>query len=331
MARQGTQTVETTLSFYAPIREELALVDERVAGVVSSAPREMREPLAHAVAGRGKRVRPAITILASRLRSRASEDPVQMGVAIELLHLATLIHDDTVDNANVRRGRATLSSIWGPEVAILVGDYLFASSATSVCETGNIRVIRRFVAQTITELATGELDERMTAYDCGQTRQQYLERIYNKTASLFTTAAECGALLGGAPEEEVQRLKAYGLNLGMAFQVVDDILDYEGSALEVGKPVGNDLAQGVLTLPALLLIERYPDGNPVADLCRTRDEKAHLERALEWVRSSGIIAEAYKVADEYRRSAVDALAGLPDSRYRNALLEIADYVLGRSR
>jgi geranylgeranyl pyrophosphate synthase len=331
MARQGTEAAETILGFYEPIREELSRVGESVASVVSSAPREMREPLAHAIVGSGKRVRPAITILASRLRSTASESPIQMGAAIELLHLATLIHDDTVDNADVRRGRATLSSIWGPEVAILVGDYLFASSATSVCETGSIRVIRRFVAQTITELATGELDERMAAYDAAQTRQQYLERIYNKTASLFTTAAECGAVLSGAPEEEVQRLKAYGLNLGMAFQVVDDILDYEGSAQEVGKPVGADLAQGVLTLPALLLIERHPEGNPVVDLCRTRDADAHLERALDMVRGSGIIAEAYEVADEYRRNAVDALAGFPDSRYRRALLEIADYVVGRTK
>lgn len=331
MASEGMPAVDTALSFYAPIRGELARIEDRLLGVVSSAPSDLQAPLGHALRGRGKWVRSAITVLANRLRSSAPEAPVQMGTAVELLHLATLIHDDTVDNAEVRRGQATLSSIWGPEVAILVGDYLFASSATHVCDTGNIRVIRRFVASTIMELATGELNERMTTFDWRQSRQQYLDRIYNKTASLFATAAECGAVLSGAPEEDIQRLKAFGVNLGMAFQVVDDVLDLEGTASEVGKPVGHDLAAGVLTLPVLLLIERSPERNPVVELCETRDAEAHLDRALEMVRGSGAIEEALAVADDYRRQAMKALATLPRSRYKSALLEVADYVLERKR
>ena len=329
--RTGTHPADILLPFHVPIQGELARVEEDFRHVVSSSPPRMREPLRHAVKARGKWVRAAIAILAARLRPSAPDAPTQMGTAVELLHLATLVHDDTVDQAEVRRGQATLSSLYGPEVAVLVGDYLFASAATYVCDTGNTRVIRRFVAKTIMELATGELDERLTLYDWQQTREAYLGRIYNKTASLFSTAAECGAVLSGAPEEEIQRLHDFGTNLGMAFQVVDDILDFEGTASEVGKPVGHDLAQGVLTLPALLFLERYPRDNPVIDLCQAEDPKDHLDRALSAIRGSGLIAEAYRIADGYRRRALEVLAPLPDSPHRQGLLDVAAYVLERSR
>jgi heptaprenyl diphosphate synthase/octaprenyl-diphosphate synthase len=251
-----------------------------------------------------------------------------MGAAVELLHIATLIHDDTVDNAAVRRGRATISSLWGPQVAVLVGDYAFATSATFVCDTRDIRVIRRF-SETIMELSTGELRERFAANDWRQTRQQYEERIYSKTASLFTIAAESGAILSGAPEHQVQALKSYGASLGMAFQVVDDILDFEATDAAMGKPVGHDLAQGTLTLPSLLLLERYPENNPVVALFQGQDTEANGKRALEMVRNSGILADSYAVAADFCRRAVEALAPLPDSPYKRALLEIADYVLER--
>jgi heptaprenyl diphosphate synthase/octaprenyl-diphosphate synthase len=251
-----------------------------------------------------------------------------MGTAVELLHIATLIHDDTVDNASVRRGRATISSLWGPHVAVLVGDYVFATSATFVCDTKNIRVIRRF-SETIMELSVGELKERFSANDWRVTRAQYEERIYNKTASLFVTAAESGAILSGASEQTVQAMKAYGANIGMAFQVVDDILDFQGTSDEVGKPVGNDLAQGTLTLPAILLLERYPENNPVVALFSGEERQESRRRALEMVRNSPIIADSYAVAADFRRTAVEALHPLPHSPYKRALLEIADYVLER--
>jgi heptaprenyl diphosphate synthase/octaprenyl-diphosphate synthase len=294
---------------------------------------ELGSLLTHVYHAQGKRMRPAVTILASRLYPGPTDTPIIMSIAVELLHIATLIHDDTVDKAAERRGRATISSAWGPEVAILVGDYVFASSATHVCDTGNIRVIRRF-SETIMELSTGELMERMAVNDWRQTRQQYEQRIYNKTASLFATSAESGAVLSGAPETLVQALKQYGINLGMAFQVVDDILDFEATEEEMGKPVGNDLAQGTLTLPAILLLEHLLQGdlrqkNPIIDLFAGKEPEKNRRLALEMVHASTAIPDSYAMAADYCRQATQALAGVPDSPYKEALVGIADYALGR--
>jgi heptaprenyl diphosphate synthase/octaprenyl-diphosphate synthase len=326
----ATPQPEASLPFYATILEDLAQVEEKLRGLADTEFKELGGLLGHVFRTQGKRMRPAVTLLASRLHPGPSDTPVIMGSAVELLHIATLIHDDTVDNASVRHGKATLSSMWGPHVAVLVGDYVFATSATYVCDTGNIRVIRRF-SETIMELATGELKERLAANDWHVTREQYEERIYNKTASLFTTAAESGAVLSGAPEPLVQALKTYGASIGMAFQVVDDILDFESSPDQVGKPVGNDLAQGTLTLPAILLIQRYPEDNPVVALCEGKDREANRQRALEMVRNSSIIEESYQVAADFCRKAVEALAPIPDSPHKRALQDIADYVLERHR
>ena len=211
-----------------------------------------------------------------------------MAGAVELLHLATLIHDDTVDNSDLRRGKATVSNLWGPHVAVLFGDYVFAAAASVVCDTDNVRVIRRF-SETIMDLASGELMEYFGVFDPDQSRSIYSDRIYRKTASLFRTAAETGAILSGAPEPEVEALKDYGYQIGMAYQIVDDLLDVQGGdALSLGKPVGNDLRHGILTLPAIMLMERYPETNPIKALFQDREEIGNLEAALEMIQNSDI-------------------------------------------
>ena len=222
-------------------------------------------------------MRPAVTLLAAQFHPHDPARPILMASAVELLHLATLIHDDTVDNSPVRRGRATVSSTWSPHVAVLFGDYVFATSATFVCDTQNIRVIRRF-SETIMELASGQLMEYFTAFDAAQARDLYNDRIYRKTASLFCTASESGAVLGDAPEHEVQALRDYGYNIGMAFQVGDDLLDFQGDASNLGKPVGSDLLNGVLTLPTIMLMERYPEDNLCRHCSRTPQTTASWRR-----------------------------------------------------
>ena len=325
---QVNARMETTLSFYAPIAEDLRRVEESLAEVAAGSDEPIKGLLEHVVAVQGKRVRPSITLLVAKMLGCTTDKPVIMGAAVELLHLATLIHDDTVDNADVRRGRATLSSLYGPDVAVLVGDYLFASSAIHVCNTENIRVIKGF-SRTIMDLSSGQLNEHFMSNQWGQTREQYMERIYKKTGSLFATAAESGALLSGADEGTVRAIREFGSNLGTAFQVVDDILDFEGTAAEIGKPVGSDLASGVLTLPALLLVERYPEKNPVVAVCEGVDREANLEQAVDMVRNSGVMADVYAEADALRSRAIDALAPLPDSEAKRALLELSDFVLER--
>jgi len=317
--------------FSLVIQDDLQRVEQQIKGIVQqTASRAISPMLAHALEVPGKRVRPTLTLLASRFGHGVSDVVVLMASAVELLHLATLLHDDTVDAASTRRGRATLNAVWGPHAAVLVGDYLFAASATQVCDTGDIRVIRRF-AQTIMDLSSGQILEQVHLYDPAVQRQQYVERISAKTASLFATALESGAVLGRAEEAAVQALTSYGWNLGMAFQVIDDILDFEGDADELGKPVGEDLANGVLTLPAIMLLERHPESDLIRTYFRDRSRKDCLEGALKIVRESGIIQESYVEAMAFRDKALRSLDALPDNAERDALREIASFVVKRKR
>ena len=214
--------------------------------------------------------------------------------------------------------------------AVLVGDYLFAASATYVCDTGNIKVISRF-AETVMELSSGELQELAEAYSHNQTTERYLERIYNKTASLFSTAGESGAILSGAPTEVVEALKEYSYNLGMAFQIVDDILDFQGIEEEIGKPVGNDLSHGIMTLPAVIVMERYPEHNPIADLFQRPNDETYLKRAVDMIQKSSAIEDSYSIARQFCGKAVNALGALPRSPYRDSLEELVEYVMSRRR
>jgi geranylgeranyl pyrophosphate synthase len=321
---------QRAVAIYAPIRARLNQVEERLHGLDDEAIPEMHTLLDHVLSSGGKRVRPAITLLASDFYPHDGEKPIIMSVAIELLHLATLIHDDTVDDSDLRRGKATVSSRWGKHIAVLFGDYVFAASATFVCDTENVRVIRRF-SETIMELASGEIIEYFNCYDPRQARELYQDRIYRKTASLFRTAAETGAILGNAPEPQVQALSDYGYNMGMAFQIVDDLLDVQGDADEVGKPVGNDLLQGVLTLPSIMLLERFPKDNPIEALFRERDQNGHLQRALEMINNSTIVRDCYAEIHGYCHRAAQALECLPDCDARDSLKNMTDYIWERTR
>ena len=320
-----------TALIYEPIREDLLKVEERLRGLSNVGTQFMPELLDYVFQSGGKRARPAITLLAARFHPHDHDLPVIMATAVELLHIATLMHDDTVDNSPLRRGKATVSGVWGKNVAVLLGDYVFATSATFVCDTNNVRVIRRF-SETIMELSSGELLEYFNTNNWSQSREEYNDRIYHKTASLFRTSAESGAILAGAPESTVQALSSYGNNIGMAFQIVDDILDVQGDSEEIGKPVGNDLLQGVLTLPSIMLMERYPKSPPVEALLRAGNHVTgdSLKAALEMIQNSEIIEDCYTVVRGYCDEAGKAIEHLPDAPARSSLLELSSYVLERT-
>ena len=326
---------ERTASIYAPIQAELALVDEKLRGLAPAEVGHLRPLLDYVAETGGKRVRPAITLLAGQLgahkgRPYDSEKLVLMAGAVELLHLATLIHDDTVDDSPTRRGRATVGSVWGNQVAVLFGDYVFATSATFVCDTDNIRIMRRF-SETIMDLASGELIEYFGSFDATQAREHYNDRIYRKTASLFCTAGESGALLGGGPENEVQAMRRYGYNIGMAYQVGDDLLDFEGDESDLGKPVGSDLLHGVLTLPTIMLEERNPADRPVSQFFSDRDNPAKLQRVVDMIHNSSIIGDCEQVVKDYCNRACEELNAMPDGEARRSLQELAEYVYNRRR
>lgn len=324
---------ERTAAIYAPVQAELERVEARLKGLASeatSATEDLRPLLDYVAETGGKRIRPALTLLASHSYPHDSDKLVLMASAVELLHLATLIHDDTVDDSSTRRGRATVGNVWGHHVSVLFGDYVFATSATFVCDTESLRIMRRF-SETIMELASGELIEYFGAYNPNQARELYDDRIYRKTASLFCTAGESGAVLAGAPEDEVQAMKRYAYNIGMAFQIGDDLLDFEGSESSLGKPVGSDLRNGVLTLPTILLMERYPEENPVAAFFRDKDNPDKLQRVLDIINDSNIMEDSREVVRNYCERACAELQILPRGEARDSLAALAEYVPDRQR
>ena len=321
---------EQASAIYAPVQTPLHQVEKKLRSLADSGIPDLQPLLDYVLNSGGKRVRPAITLLAAGFYPHDFSKPIIMASAVEMLHLATLIHDDTVDDSDLRRGRATVSNLWGKHVAVLLGDFVFAASATFVCDTNNVRVIRRF-SETIMELASGEIIEYFNCYNPRQARELYQDRIYRKTASLFRTSAETGAILGGAPEPQIAALRDYGYNIGMAFQVVDDLLDVQGNESELGKPVGNDLLQGVLTLPSIMLLERYPENNPIEALFQDRTQDGKLQQALDMINNSGIVTDCYAVIREYCANAARALDILPDCASRRSLLDLTDYIRERTR
>ena len=314
-----------SVSFYEPVMDRLVNVNSSLTEMAERKHPFLAQLLDHTFSTPGKYIRPAITLLASNFYAHDERITEKMATGVELLHIASLIHDDTVDGAALRRGKLTISSLWGPKAAVLAGDYIFAASATLVCDTGNIRVIRRF-AETIMELSSGELQEMAETYNPEQSMESYLERIYNKTASLFTTAAESGAILSGAPDACSESLRSYGHNLGMAFQVVDDILDFDGTEEETGKPIGSDLANGVVTLPTLIAMKQKNCCDAVTRALKHPEDGEIMQEAVSIIQDDTVLEESYEFAGRYCVKALSDLKGLPPSPSRDSLEELVSHV-----
>ena len=289
------------------------------------------ERLAHVMATPGKKIRPAMTLLASKLwGATPDEKMISMAVAVELLHIAALIHDDTVDDADVRRGKSTARFLWGNNFAVLLGDYVFATSAKFVCATGSVRLISRF-AETIAELARGELHEMVSNWNLPVTVDEYFARIYDKTASLFTTSAESGAVLGGADEKAIEALREYGYYLGMAYQVRDDVLDYESTTDELGKPANQDILSGKLTLPAIYAAENPECASEIERFyaLSENDREDALDDLITTIRNNGGVERAEETTSEFVEKSLQCLEIAPPSQCRDALASIAASVNSR--
>ena len=330
-----TLQTATTQDIFAPISGDL----DRVVEVITQLSIEeiercpagidaldtIDERLTHVMATPGKKMRPAMTLLASKLWGAQTDDKViSMAVAVELLHIAALIHDDTVDDADVRRGKATAGFLWGNNFAVLLGDYVFATSAKFVCATGSVRLIARF-AETISELARGELHEMVSNWNLPVTVDEYFARIYDKTASLFCTSAESGAVLGGADEDSINALRDYGYYLGMAYQVRDDVLDYESTTDELGKPANQDILAGKLTLPAIYAFEE-PEGAAAIEAFYNLPESERedaLGGLLDLIRDKGGVERAEKTTADFIEKAVNSLEIASASASRDSLASIA--------
>ncbi len=319
-----------TAGLYGPVQEDLRLVEDTFDRIknVENFP-ALAKMLAHVLGGGGKRTRPAIALLAGKFGDYNIDFHVPLAASIELLHTATLVHDDVIDASPSRRGRATANAIYNNAASVMLGDFMFAHASELISRTDNTAVVRLF-SHTLMAIAGGELHQDLSAYEYSNDTMKYFARIEGKTASLFATSAEAGAMVARCSDAEREALKSYGLNVGMAFQVVDDILDFTGDEAEMGKPVGSDLLQGTLTLPSLLLMERYPKDNPIKKAFRTKKPKPeYVAEAVNMVRGSDIVKEVHSVARDFRDKAVAALQDLPAIEARSTLEDVADHVLDR--
>lgn len=322
-----TQARQSAL--YGPVAEDLILVEDLLESVKRVELAPLRLMLDHALAPRGKRLRPALVLLAGAFGDYNLNRLVPLGTAIELLHTASLVHDDVVDGATSRRGRPTANAVFDNALTVLLGDFMFANAAEMVTRTGSLPVTRLF-ALALMKMTSGELDQDAAAFDVGRDVQQYLWRIGGKTAALFGHASQGGALLAGCGEGQVEALRSYGYNLGMAFQIVDDILDFTGDEVEMGKPAGGDLLEGTITLPALFYLDAAPRENPVRRFLSADGERSgFLPEALAAVTDSDAIGRAQGMAREFVERALQGLSALEATDARNTLEELSGYVLTR--
>jgi len=280
----------------------------------------------------GKRLRPALTILASKFYPADDEKVILAAASVEMLHTATLIHDDLIDNASTRRGLPTLNTTWPAAAVVLAGDHVFARAASLAARTGNPRIVRIF-AETLKTICDGELRQIFGAYGWPQKTEDYYYRIYAKTASLFAAATEAGSVLSQAPEKVIQALRMYGEKLGTAFQIVDDVLDFIGDEKILGKPTGSDLRQGTVTLPIFYFMQDGGDEGLLHKALKGAGEER--ERAIrdlvEQVRSSPAIEKSLDKARQFISEAKEALSLLPDNQYRRAMIELANFVVERRK
>jgi len=316
-----------TQTLYGGVQSDLARVDAVFEELKRVDYGPLGEMLDVALAGGGKLLRPALSLLAGRFGHYNLDLLIPLAASVELLHTATLVHDDVIDHASTRRGRPTVNSSFQNATTVMLGDYLFAHAADQAVRTNSLRVVQLFT-DTLMTMAKGEIRQDIAAYDSRQTIRDYLNRIGGKTASLISCACEGGAIISDQSEIWIAALRDYGHNFGMTFQIVDDILDFTGDEAEIGKPVGSDLMQGTLTLPSLLLMEHCPKENAIEKFL-TRPNKERLAAAIAMVRDSDIAEECYAMARDFSRRAAHALDVLPDIEDRQTLLDLTDCILER--
>jgi geranylgeranyl pyrophosphate synthase len=323
-----------TRSVFDTMRPDLLLVQSRLEEAARIDYPGVADLILGLLRAGGKRLRPLILLLAGRAFENDRDTLVTAGAGVELLHTASLVHDDTVDRASMRRGRPTLNSILPSGAVILLGDFLFAQSAMLAAATNSPRVVNIF-ASTLADICDGQLREIFFAHRLDQSHEEYERRIFGKTASLFAGSAEMGAIIGNAPEPAVQALRQYGSDVGMAFQIVDDVLDLREGSSQLGKPAGHDLTQGTVTLPTII----YASGLTEASEAATRleavvsgenDEPSELDRVVEEIRGSGALEAAMNVAIEFATRSKTHVAAAPDLETQDMLEQVADVVCDRS-
>ena len=324
----------TLSQLFASIQDDLEQVDKTFQERAASSLALLNSASMHALASPGKRLRTAITLLSGKLNTYHFNKLLLLGVAYEMLHLATLIHDDIVDEAKTRRGNPTVNALWGDKIAILLGDYYFAKTAGLIADIEDPRIDHLF-SDTVATVCEGTILEMTTAGRIDLTIDTYYEKIKHKTACLMAACSKGGAIVSGASDRDIELLYNYGFHLGIAFQIIDDILDYTEDQSTIGKPVGNDLRQGMVTLPLIYALQE-PSHNghyqQVEDvLNKTTQAEEDISAVVNWVVQGNGVKKSLLDAHAHGNKAREALYHFAPSPDRDVLDELIDFVLVRKQ
>ncbi len=316
------------VTFLSPVTEEIKLVEERMRAQADESHPDLRAALEHLLAAGGKRIRPTLGLLVGNMLDAPLEKLVTLGAAVELLHTATLVHDDLIDGSLLRRGMATLNARWSPPATVLTGDYLFARAAKLAAETDHLPLMKLF-SETLATIVNGELTQMFTSRGL-ISRDNYYKRIYAKTASLFEMTSRSAAMVSPASEETAEAMRDFGYQIGVAFQIVDDILDFTGDQNAVGKPLGSDLLNGLVTLPAIYYAEANPDDVDIVSLPNggwTNND--NMTRLVNNIRMSDASKKAMLEAEQHIDRALARLEAMEPCAEREALENLAKYIIDR--
>lgn len=316
--------------FTSPIQANIQEVEELMRSQAHDRHPELQAALDHLIVAGGKRIRPTLVLLTGNMLGADHDRLIKTAAAVEMLHTATLVHDDLIDGALLRRGNPTLNSHWSPAATVLTGDFIFARAAKLAAETDSLPVMKLF-AETLAIIVNGELTQLFSSRGLAN-RENYDSRIYSKTASLFEMSARAAAMISPVETDIVEKMGQFGRNIGMAFQILDDILDFTGDQEAVGKPVGSDLLQGLITLPSLYYIEQFPEDNNVKILLKGdfyRDNAAMAD-LVQSIRSSKCIGLALENAKSLVNDALQVILPMPDGEEKRALEKLALYIVNRN-
>jgi geranylgeranyl pyrophosphate synthase len=319
----------SSITFFTSVQDQLQFVEQRIREQAGEEHHpDLRSALGHLLSSGGKRVRPTLGLLVGNMLGAPEEKLITLGASVELLHTATLVHDDLIDGALLRRGMPTLNARWSPAATVLTGDFLFARAAKLAAETNHLPLMKLF-AETLATIVNGELTQMFSARGVIE-RDNYYQRIYAKTASLFEMAALAAAMVATDNEEIQASMKVFGYEVGMAFQIVDDILDFTGEESAVGKPIGSDLLNGLVTLPAIYYAEAHPNNADVLSLPEGGwNDTDRVQRLVDSIRQSQAIQQSMDEARRAIRRALKSLSDAPMSPEREALEDLAKFIIDR--
>jgi octaprenyl-diphosphate synthase len=318
----------------ALVNDDLTLVNNAIVERMHSPVALIPQLAGHIIAAGGKRLRPMLTLAASKLCGHREQRHIRLAACVEFIHTATLLHDDVVDDSSLRRGLASANAVWGNKPSVLVGDFLFSRAFELMVEDGSLQVLA-ILSHASSVIAEGEVLQLITANDTSTSEDSYLEVIRAKTAALFAAACQIGAVVAERPKVEEEALESYGLNLGIAFQLIDDVLDYSAKQEKLGKALGDDFREGKITLPVILAFRRGDDEErsfwrrTLEDL-EQKEDGADLRHALHLMEKHQSLADTVNRARHYGAIARDALGIFPDSPAKSALTDIIDFCIDRA-